>query len=111
MRVLVERINAVLQQVTSIQVVIGRPLEQLAPGLLDDEVVVRGKSDVARLTNIADPGVLLLVATADVRGAIGRGVIRDDQLKILVALAQQSIKRFGEVVRTVVDRKADGQPG
>ncbi len=89
----------------------GRPLEQLPPGLLEDEVVVRGEADVPRLPDIADPGVLLPVAAADVGGAVGRGVVRDDQLEILVALAKQGIEGLGEVVLAVVNRKPDAQPG
>src|ERR1700730_6036766 len=73
--------------------------------------MVRGEADVARLAEIADPGVLLPVATADVGSAVGRGVVRNDQLEILVALAKQSLQRLGEVVRAVVDRKSDAQPG
>jgi len=49
-------------------------LNSSPPRLLDDEVVVRGEPDVPRLAEVAHPGVLLLVATADVTGAVGRGV-------------------------------------
>ena len=40
LRVLVERVDAALKQVASVQVVVRRPLEQLTPRLLGDEVVV-----------------------------------------------------------------------
>jgi len=40
----------------AIQVVVGRPLEQLAVGLPEHEVVVRDGVDVARLAEVADPG-------------------------------------------------------
>ena len=91
MRELIQRVNAALQQVTGVQVIVGGPLEQFSPGLLDQEVVVRGAAYVARLPEIADPGVLLLVAMADVGGAVGRGVIGDDQLEILITLAEQRL--------------------
>ena len=106
MRVLVERFDAPLEQVAGVEVVVGGPLEQLPPGLPDDEVVVRGEADVPRLPDKADPGVLLRVATADVDGAVGRGVVRNDQLEVLVALAEQGIERLGEVVLAVVNREA-----
>jgi hypothetical protein len=79
--------------------------------LLEDEVVVRSEADVARLTDVADPGILLFIATADVGGAVGRGVVRNDQLEILVALAEQGLELLGEVVLAVVDRKPDAQSG
>jgi len=40
-------------------------LQHVAPRLPDDEVVIRGQADVARLADITDPCVLLFVATAD----------------------------------------------
>ena len=110
-RVLVERVDAALQQVAGVQVIVRRPLEQLAPRLLGDEVVVGGEPDVLRLAEIAHPGVLLLVATADVTGAVGRGVVRNDQLEIREALAEQGLERLGDVFLAVVYRKADGEPG
>src|SRR5271165_3880743 len=86
-------------------------LVQLATGPADDEVHVRGKADVPRLAEIAHPGVLLLVATADVTGAVGRGVVRNDQLEIREALAEQGLKGLGDVFLAVVYRKADGELG
>ena len=35
---------------------------------------------------------------ADIGGTVSRGVIRNDQLEILVSLAKQSLQRLGEVV-------------
>ena len=110
-RVLVERVDAALQQVAGVQVIVRRPLEQFAPRLLGDEVVVGGEPDVPRLAEIAYPGVLLLVASADVTGAVGRGVVRNYQLEIREALAEQGLERLGDVFLAVVYRKADGEPG
>ena len=67
---LVERGDAELEQVAGIEVIMGRMFEQFAPGLLDHEVVVRGGADVVRLADVADPGILLAYAAADVFGAI-----------------------------------------
>jgi hypothetical protein len=111
LRILVERVDAALKEVAGVQVVVRRPLEQLTPRLLGDEVVVGGKPDVPRLAEIAHPGILLLVATADVPGAIGRGVIRNDQLEISEGLAKQGLDRLADVLLAVVHRKADGEPG
>ena len=60
--ILVERVDASFQQVTGVEVIMGGHLEQLAPGLPDDEVVVGVQADVARLPNVTDPRVLFLIA-------------------------------------------------
>lgn len=103
--VLVQRVHAAFEQVTGVQVVVRSPLEQLTPGLVDQEVVVPGAADVAGLAEVADPGVLLLVGPADIGGTVRRGVVGDDQFKILVALAEESVERPGQVFLTVVDRE------
>jgi hypothetical protein len=90
-RELVQCLYAELQKITSVQVIVGRPLEQLPARLLDQEVMIRRAAYVALLPEIADPGILLLVATADIGGIVGRGIIGDNQLEILVALAEQRL--------------------
>ena len=110
-RVLIERVNAALEQVAAVQVIGGRPLEVLSARLLHHEVVVRRKADIPGLADVANPGILLPVTAADVRGAVGRGVIRDDQLEILIALPQQGLDRLGEILLAVIDGKPDAQPG
>jgi hypothetical protein len=79
--------------------------------VVDQDVVIRRASDVARLPDIPDPRVLLQVATADVRGPVRRVVVRNDQLEILIALPEQRVERFGELLLAVIDRKPDAQPG
>src|SRR6185437_14130496 len=44
-------------------------------------------------------------------GAVGRGVVRNDQLKVFVCLAEQGVERLGKVVFAVVDREPDAEPG
>ena len=92
MRILVKRVDTVFQEVTGVEIIAGRPLEQFTSSLPNDEVVVGGSTKVARLADVADPGVLLQVAAADSGGVVGRGVVRNDQLEILVALAKQGIR-------------------
>ena len=110
-RVLVERVNTAFKQVAGVQVIVRRPLEQLTPRLLGDEVVVGGKSDVLRLAEVAYPGILLLVVTGDLTGTVGRGVVRNDQFEIREALAKQGLNRLSDVFLAVVHRKAYGEPG
>lgn len=110
-RVLIECIDTAFDQLTGVQIIARRPLEQLTPGLLDDHVVVRGEAHVGRLADVAHPRVLLYVALADVSGAVGRCVVGNDQLEILVGLAEQGIERFGEVRLAVIDRQPNGEPG
>ena len=107
----IQSIHAALQQVTGIEIIVGGHLEQLAPSLRDDEIVVWLQADVAWLTDIPDPGVPLPVVTANVRGAVGGSVVRNDQLEVLIGLAEQSLQRLGEQVPSVIDRKPETQPG
>jgi hypothetical protein len=79
--------------------------------MVEQDVMVRSATEVTGLPDIPDPGVLLLVATADIRGAVGRSVIRNDQLEILEGLPEQGVERFGEEILAVIDRKPDAQPG
>jgi len=109
--IFVEGGDALLQQVSGVQVIACRPLEQLAPGLLDAEVVIGGQADVARLPEIADPRVQPLIAAADVPGVVGGRVVGDDQLKVLEGLAEQRLDRLGDIGRPVVDGKPDAQLG
>ena len=92
LRILVERLDTQLEQVTGIKVVVRRPFEQLATRFVHDGVVVRSEPDILRLADVADPGVLFLVLVADIAGTVRRGIIRDDQLEIGVALAEQGIE-------------------
>ena len=85
------------------------PLEVPPAGLADQEVVVGRGADVDRLADVPDPLVALRVVPADVRGLVGRRVVGDDQLEVLVGLRQQRVQRLGEVLGTVVDRQPDGQ--
>ena len=100
------------KQVTAVQVIRGRPFEELASRLPANTKLWFGERPMFagwRIYRIR--GVLLLIATADVGGAVRRGVVRNYQLEILVALAQQGLDGLGEVVLAVVDRKPDAQPG
>jgi hypothetical protein len=109
--VLVKCVNAALQKVASVQVVVGCPLEKLATSDPDQEIVIRDHTNIARLADIANSGIPLGVPVADLGGAIGRGVVRDDKFEILVTLAKDRVDGLGEEVLPVVNRKPDAQPG
>src|SRR5215471_13017397 len=110
-RMLIECINAALQEVTAIEIVCRRPFKKLPTRLLNHEIVIRRKAYVARLTDVTDSGILARITIADVGCAVGRCVIRYDQLEILVALAEQGFYRLREVFLAVVDGKPDAEPG
>ena len=57
-RVFVERLDAPSQEVTRIEVVVRCALEQLSPGLLYQEGVIRDEADVALLADVTDTVVL-----------------------------------------------------
>jgi hypothetical protein len=54
-RALVEHLDAALEQVAPVQVVVRGPLPQLAAALGEHEVVVRRGADVLRQPQVADP--------------------------------------------------------
>ena len=101
--------HALLEQLRRVQVVVRGPLEVPPAGLADQEVVVRRGADVDRLAQVPDPRVALRVVPADLGGVVGRRVVGDDQLEVLVGLRQQRVERLGEVLGTVVDGQADRQ--
>lgn len=111
LRPLVQRLHAAPQQVPAVQVVVRCPLEQLAAGLVEDVVVVRRGADVAGQPQVPDARVLRGVPAADVLGPVARGVVGDDQLEVLVGLAEQGVERLGQVLLAVVHGQADAQPG
>src|SRR5690606_25036152 len=41
---------------------------------------------------------------------VGRGVVRDDDLDVLVRLPEETLERLSQVPRTVVDGKPDAHP-
>src|SRR5271170_6431387 len=105
----VESLHATLEKLPTVQVIVGRPLKETPSGNVDDKVVVWRRSDVARLAEVANPLVLALVVPAQLGGVVGRRVVRDDDLKVFIALSEQGIESLGEVAPTVVDGKPDTQ--
>ena len=89
------------------EVVVRRPLEVPPARALEDHIVVLRGADVGFLPIVANAPVGGRIASADLRGAIGRGVIGDDQLEIRKCLGEDRLDRLGEERRTVVDREPD----
>lgn len=110
-RPLVEGLDAAPQQVPGVQVVVRGPLEQLAPALGEHVVVVGRGADVPGQPDVPDARVPRRVLAADVLGPVGRGVVGDDQLEVLVGLSEQRVERLGQVLLAVVHGQADAQPG
>src|SRR6478735_5340850 len=67
-------------------------------------------TDVPGLAYVADSGVLIGVAPADVAGGVGRSVVGNDQLEVLVGLAEQRLDRLREIDLAVEGRQPDTQP-
>jgi len=105
----VQCLDAALEQVRRVQVVVRGPLEVLSAGLPDHVGVVEGGAAVPRVPHVADPGVTRRVGTRDRLGGVGRGVVRDDQLEVRERLCQQRVQSRGEVVLPVVRGQTDGQ--
>jgi hypothetical protein len=76
----------------------------MAARTLEAIIVVRPGAEVARLAVIGHARIGGRVAAADRRGAIGRGVVAEDQLEIGEALAEDRADRRIEVALAVEDR-------
>src|SRR5262249_60620961 len=65
----------------------------------------------AWLPDVADPGILLPVAMTDIRGAVCRGIVRDNQLEVPIALTEQRLEGLRKLLLGVVHGETDAQPG
>src|SRR5215469_1836415 len=109
-RVLIEGGDTPLKQVTGIEVIAGRPLEQLAPGLIRHKVVVRREPHISGLPKVSNSGVLPRIAPANVRSPVDRRVVGDNELEILIALAKEGLDGLRHIRLTVENGEPDGQP-
>src|SRR5262249_1340980 len=103
----VKRLDASLKQVPAVEVIVRGELEQLAGGLPHHKLLVPAQSDVGGLAKVPDPRILLRVALANGGRAISGGVIRNDELEVLIGLTKQGLKGPGEELLAVVDREPD----
>ncbi|MCE3247602.1 MAG: hypothetical protein K0R41_1427 [Geminicoccaceae bacterium] len=103
----VEDLDAALEEGRRADIVVRRPFEVAAAGALEDQIVVGDRADVFRVADIAHPGIPARKFLANLLGAIGRGVVLDQQLEILVSLPKYGSDRFGYIVRAVENRKAN----
>ncbi len=88
-------------------VVVGRPAEEAPPRDPGDLVVVGVRADVLRLSQVANPRVLLGEAATELLRAIGGGIVRDHQLEVTERLRQMRLDRRPEEVSAVVHRNPD----
>ena len=71
LRMGVERVDAALQQVWGVEVVVGHPLEEFSTGLFHHEIVVERRAAVDRLMDVPYAVIFGRVLPGDVAGAIG----------------------------------------
>jgi len=107
----VEGVDAPLEQVRGVEVVVGHPLEELAAGLRDHEVVIERCAAVSPVVDVSHPGVDGLVLPGDGGSTVGGAVIRDDQLEVGKGLRQKSVQRRSKETLAVVDRQTQREPG
>ena len=88
----VEGLDAPPQQVRGVEVVVGDPLEELAAGLLDHEVVIERRTAVLPVMDVPHAGINRRIMPGDLTRAIGGAVIGDDQLEVGEGLRQEGVQ-------------------
>ena len=86
-RVVLQDVQAAGQIVRFVNIVSRRPLEILSPGSHEQIVIVVRQADVLAAAIVPNSWVLGGIGPANRLGLVGRGIIRDDQLKIGIALS------------------------
>ena len=107
----VERVDAPLEQVRGVEVVVGCPLEELAAGLLDHEVVIERRAAVLRVMDVPHAGINRCIMPGDLTRPIGGAVIGDDQLEVGEGLRQEGVQGCREETLAVVNRQAKREAG
>ena len=69
---LVERLHTAFDHVPCVKVIVRGPFDEFTAGFGHDEIMVGADADIARLTDIADPGIQLPVLAADLGRPVGR---------------------------------------
>ena len=106
-RSLLEHLDARAEEARAEQIVVRRPLEVLAAREVEAAVVVRPRPEVAWVPDVTHAGVPSGVGGADLRGAVGGGVVGDDQLEVPEVLLQDRVDGPREVALAVEDGQAD----
>jgi hypothetical protein len=79
------------------------PFEIWTVGHPDCQVMVGCGPDIFGLTDITDAPIPLGVGLANLLRAVGRGVVRDQEVEIAIALREDRVDGGREIVVTVVD--------
>jgi len=87
------------------------PHKVFSPGLLHHKIKIEQHPPILRLPDITYPLVLGGVFQADLRGAVGGGVVRDDQFEIRESLPQERVQGLPDILLAIKDRHADTHPG
>lgn len=99
--------NASGQERRSTDIVVCCPLEEFAARESYDVVEVPGSAAVQLRTHVTYSMISLGELSTDIRGRIGRAVVRNNKLKALLVLRQERVDCWREVWRPVKDRHTD----
>src|SRR5262249_43441150 len=107
----VELRDQALQHRGRTDVVMGRPAEVLTSRPPEGEGAIAHAADVVGVAPVANPRIARRVPTADLLGPVGRRVVGDQQLEVVVRLSKYRFDRLLEELVAVVDRQTDAHPG
>ena len=84
----IEGVDAPLEQVGGVEIVVGHPLEELTTSLLHYEVVIERGATVLGVMDVPHPAIDRLIVPGDLSRPIGGAVVGNDQLEIGERLRQ-----------------------
>ncbi len=111
MRIAAQREDVVADEIRVPVIVSSGEHEVGALRMLEDEGEVPHRPAIDRLADVADARLAQGIAADDVAGAVGRGVVGDDQGEAAEGLQEQRIQRLGDGVPGIVYRHPDHQRG
>jgi hypothetical protein len=105
-RISVQAFNTLHKVVLPDKVVVGRPLEILAPGQFKGEIEVSCRPYVFYVPVIADPLIKLCIVFTKLFGIVCGCVVTNNDFKICIRLVQQRLNGLREISLTIVDRES-----
>src|SRR5205807_2054908 len=94
-----------------VEVIVGRPFEQGRRRELEHAIEVCYSPQVPLVANIANAGIMPLIFATDLRGAVARSIITDQDLEVSEGLRQQAVEQFRQELLPIENRNSNRELG